>query len=270
MRSIIRWAGSKRLLVDRLRQGWPQDAKRYVEPFAGSASLFFALEPQEALLTDLNVDLITTYQAVRRDSSRVLECLRRMPSGSEAYYKVRAQSPTGLSSPERAARFLYLNRRCFNGLYRTNASGQFNVPYGPPKKPLQHFEESVLAAATQLRRATIRAQDFSRTVAEVRKGDFVYMDPPYAVDDRRIFREYLPGSFSRDDLERLSECLVEIDNRDAVFLLSYADSTEGRRLAGEWYKKTIVTRRHVAGFAGSRRSAREILVSNRPVKADIR
>lgn len=255
--------------MDRLAAHWPSDAKRYVEPFAGSASLFFTIDPPVALLSDLNTDLINAYQSLQRDSARVLECLRRIPEGETAYYRVRADRLTDASDTERAARFLYLNRRCFNGLYRTNSSGDFNVPYGPPKRPLLNFERDVASAALLLKRATIKSQDFGITIEETRVGDFVYMDPPYAVDDRRIFREYLPGSFSSRDLERLAEGLAKLDARGAIFLLSYADSKEGRELARGWNKKIIVTRRHVAGFAGDRRSAREYLISNRPLTAGV-
>ena len=143
------------------------------------------------------------------------------------------------------------------------------MPYGPPKRPLLNFERDVTSAALRLKKATIKPQDFGVTLDETRAGDFVYMDPPYAVDDRRIFREYLPGSFCREDLRRLADGLSSIDSKGAIFLLSYAESKEGRELAKGWHKKVIVTRRHVAGFASDRRSAREYLVSNRPVTAGV-
>jgi DNA adenine methylase len=266
VRSIIRWAGSKRQIVDRLAAHWPSDAKRYVEPFAGSASLFFAIDPPSALLSDLNQELVGTYQALRHDVGRVLECFRRLPVGETAYYRIRADPRADASDAERAARFLYLNRFCFNGLYRTNASGGFNVPYGPPRRPLLNFEREVASAADRLRQATVKAQDFALTLADTVAGDFVYIDPPYAVDDRRIFREYLPGSFSREDLGRLATGLSAMNRRGVTFLLSYAESKEGRELGRGWYQKIIVTRRHVAGFASDRRSAREYLISNRPIE----
>lgn len=263
MRSLIRWAGSKRLLVTKLARYWPPGAKRYVEPFVGSASLFFHMQPAVALLADLNSELITTYKALRRDPLRVLECFLRFPKGRSAYYRIRESSIPDASDAEVAARFLYLNRYCFNGLYRTNLAGKFNVPYGPPKRPLVDFQNHTLNAARRLRGTTLKNQDFRDTLAEVKQGDFVYMDPPYAVDDRRVFREYLPGSFTRADLDNLRSTLPAIDSKGAIFVLSYAECREGRYLASGWYSKRVVTRRHVAGFAGSRRSAREYLISNR-------
>jgi DNA adenine methylase len=237
-----------------------------VEPFAGSAALFFAVKPSAALLADLNEDLITTYKALKRDPLRVLECFARLPRGRAAYYRIRNSLNRDSSDAEIAAHFLYLNRYCFNGLYRTNLQGCFNVPYGPPKRPLIGFTSHVLEAARRLRTATLKSQDFEATLREAGPGDFVYIDPPYAVDDRRVFREYVAGSFTRADLERLSSSLRALDASGAVFLVSYAASREGRSLARDWFSKVIVTRRHVAGFAGDRRRAREYLITNRPLE----
>jgi DNA adenine methylase len=267
MQSCIRWAGSKRLLLPVLTSAYPRASSRYVEPFAGSAALFFALQPGDALLTDLNSHLINALRAIKASPSLVLEALRRLPTGSRAYYRVRASRDEDSSDVERAARFLYLNRYCFNGLYRTNAAGHFNTPYGPPKRPLRDFPTRVHEASLALAGATLKAQDFEITLAEVREGDFVYLDPPYAVDNRRIFREYLQGSFSRLDLRRLAAGLKAIDKRGATFLLSYARSKEARDLMKGWHSRAVRVRRHVAGFAAHRRSAWEVLVSNRPLPA---
>lgn len=266
MQSFLRWAGSKRLILPHLRQLVPESFNRYVEPFVGSACLFFDLEPTAAILSDLNAELIATYNAVKLDVDLVLECFRRLPAGEKNYYRIRALDPAQLAPAEAAARFLYLNRYCFNGLYRTNREGFFNVPYGPPVKPLSVFEARVRAGAALLKRAATNfSADFAAALKMVRKGDFVYLDPPYVVDDRRVFAEYLPGSFSRLDLDRLSACLDDLDDRGAVFLLSYAQSGEASRLARRWYSQVIRAQRNIAGFAGARRVAAEVVCSNRPL-----
>lgn len=267
MKSFVRWAGSKRSLLPELRSAFPAAGTfgRYVEPFAGSACLFFDRQPAHAILSDLNAELITTYRAVRRDASLVLEAFRRLRRGKSAYYQVRAISPASLADAELAGRFLYLNRFCFNGLYRTNLQGHFNVPYGPPKKPLTVFQDDVLAAAKILWHAEVLNCDFGQTLKLVERGDFVYLDPPYVLDERRVFAEYLPGSFSRDDLARLGEALAEIDRRGATFLLSYAASKEGEKLAKPWYNRRVWTRRNIAGFTGARRGDFELLASNKPI-----
>lgn len=262
MKSILRWAGSKRLLLHELAGYWPANATRYIEPFAGSACLFFHLEPPSALITDLNSELIATYRAIRRDPELVLEAFRRLPLGENAYYSIRKQNPCLLSPMEAAARFLYLNRYCFNGLFRTNSSGIFNVPYGPPRRPLTKFEDRVREAARLLKRAEFRAGDFEKTLDEVQRGDFVYLDPPYAVNETRVFSDYLAVSFSMKDLDRLDDTLDRIHAVGARFLLSYADSKEARKLARKWTVKHVNSRRNIAGFVGARRLAEELLVTN--------
>jgi DNA adenine methylase len=267
MNSIVRWAGSKRSLLPELRAAFPKQGtfRRYVEPFAGSACLFFDRQPDQAILADLNAELVAAYRAIRRDPHLVVDAFRRLPRGEKAYYRVRAINPMTLSDPELAGRFLYLNRYCFNGLYRTNLQGRFNVPYGPPKKPLSVFESNVIAAAKVLRNADLFTCDFEQTVERVEKGDFVYLDPPYVVDDRRVFAEYLPGSFSKSDLERLTDALADIDRRGATFLLSYADCREARHLVKQWRHRRVMTRRNIAGFSGARRRSYEVLASNKGI-----
>lgn len=265
MKSFVRWAGSKRPLLPELRKRVPTEFGTYIEPFAGSACLFFDLQPRRAILSDLNAELIGTYRAVRRDASLVVEAFRRIRRGERAYYSVRAINPHSLAETERAARFLYLNRFCFNGLYRTNVAGRFNVPYGPPTKPLTRFEADVVAAGKILASADLISGDFSRTIDVVERGDFVYIDPPYVLDERRVFNEYLPGSFTSADLERLAAVLQEIDSRGATFLLSYTDSVEARNLVRQWQYTRVWTRRNIAGFADHRRGDHELLASNRPI-----
>lgn len=267
MVSFVRWAGSKRLLLPRLKRLAPAGAyERYVEPFAGSAALFFALEPRRALLSDINKELIDMYRAVRSDVELVLEGFRRLPRGKESYYGIRASHQPLAPPVERAARFLYLNRYCFNGLYRTNKAGLFNVPYGPPKQPLVDFGRRLRDGAKTLSGATLVSLDFQQVIDRVESGDFVYLDPPYATDERRIFREYLPGSFSTVDLPRLRAGLKTIDNAGATFVLSYEVSGEGKELIGDWYHRVVSTRRNVAGFVGHRRSALEVIISNQPIE----
>ena len=263
VRSFLRWAGSKRRLGDELAAYWPASVSRYVEPFGGSACLFFHLEPARALISDLNAELIAMYQALQLDTELVLESFRRLRRGKKAYYAVRKCDPMSLCSVEAAARFLYLNRYCFNGLFRTNQRGTFNVPYGPPKKTLKAFEDRVRAAATLLRNAELRSCDFGDVLRDVRRGDFVYLDPPYAVSERRkIFSDYLPDSFSAKDIARLSDGLDHIDRSGASFLLSYSNSPEVSDFKQRWTVRTISSRRNIAGFVGARKITSEILITN--------
>jgi DNA adenine methylase len=258
---LLRWAGSKRQHVPFLRQCWADgNYTRYIEPFAGSAAVFFAVAPRRAILGDINRELIGTYRAVRRAPEAVYRRLIRFATGEDAYYKVRSMRPT--TTVSNAARFVYLNRFCFNGLYRTNTDGAFNVPYGAPKTLNVPDQTQFGECASLLRRARLRPVDFRQLLAEVKKGDFVYLDPPYAISRRRVFIQYARKHFSTDDLADLSNWLDEIDRRKAFFILSYADSGEARALFRGWKRRRFAVRRNVAGFSNARRNHYELFVSN--------
>lgn len=262
-RPFLRWAGSKRQHVPFLREYWcPDGHKRYVEPFAGSAALFFAVAPLRAVLGDLNEDLIRTFRAVRRAPDAVYRALTRFPRGRASYYRVREMAREKLGDATMAARFVYLNRFCFNGLYRTNAQGEFNVPYGAPKNGNVPDLAQLRACGRLLSRARLLNADFRRTLAMVDAGDFVYLDPPYAVSRRRVFVEYGRSPFSTSDLADLAGWLEEIHRRGAVFIVSYADSHEARRLFKGWRRRRFAVRRNVAGFSAARRNHYELFLSN--------
>jgi len=262
---ILRWAGSKRKLIGRLESYWdPSHHRRYIEPFAGSACLFFTLCPAHAILGDSNRALIDLYRAVRSSPKPLFDRLIRIDRNADTYYRWRAKDPTEGGAASRALRFLYLNRNCFNGIYRTNANGDFNVPFGG--KNLGRLgalaREDFMRAAKLLQRARFVAGDFSRTLALAKRGDFVYLDPPFAVTSRRVFTQYGGKTFDGSDIERLAQELRRLDRLGADFLVSYADCAEARQLAMEWNATKLFVRRNVAGFSGHRRMASEWLISN--------
>jgi DNA adenine methylase len=262
MLPFLRWAGSKRLLLPKLRPYVPSKFGRYIEPFAGSACLFFDIEPERAVLGDLNPELVCALRSVQRDPSLVIESLRRLPVGEKAYYLVRRRDPASLAIGEVAARFIYLNHYCFNGIFRTSTAGKFNVPYGPPKSGAPIDEDHLVGASRLLRRSIILHADFEETLAQAETGDFAYLDPPFAVSGRRVFAQYGPNSFSSTDLPRLVKTLENLDRRGVTFVVSYADSREAREWLMSWRAKRVRTRRNIAGFAGNRRSSYELVVTN--------
>jgi len=180
------------------------------------------------------------------------------------YYRWRAKDFAPEDVEARALRFLYLNRNCFNGIYRTNLDGGFNVPFGGKAgKPVGALgRDDFMRAAAHLRRARLVAGDFTRTLALAKKGDFVYLDPPFAVSSRRVFTQYGEKAFDTSDVDRLAKELRRLNNLGAEFLVSYADCTEARLLAAEWSATKLFVRRNVAGFSGHRRTAGEWLISN--------
>jgi DNA adenine methylase len=260
---FLRWAGSKRKLVPKLVPYWGEGYARYVEPFVGSAALFYAVRPQKALLSDVNAELIESLTAIRDHPLAVHRRATSFPRTAQHYYKLRAIEPKSLAPVDRAARFVYLNRFCFNGLYRTNRFGQFNVPYAPTKTGALPSWEQFSAAARMLRSAQLHCGDFEAVLLDgVRAGDFVYLDPPYAVANRRIFRQYGPQTFGLDDLQRLGRVIEEIDKRRATFVLSYAFCREAKDVFKGWITKRVYTQRNISGFAKHRRTAAELIVTN--------
>ena len=257
---LIRWAGSKRKLLPLLRELSPASYDRYVEPFCGSASLFFELPNQPALLSDINHDLINALKEIQSNPllrSKLVE----IPATKEEYYRMRAIDPSSLSQSERAIRFLYLNRYCFNGVYRTNKKGQFNVPIGTrtgefPKQSVFDF------ARGKLREVDLKVADYKETLTQLREGDFAYIDPPYSKSGR-FTGEYGVGSFDSSELPEFFEILDDLDSKGIKFLFSYraCDGTI-KQLSSRYSVKEIPVKRHISGFKKNWDVAKEILVRN--------
>jgi len=220
--------------------------------------------PASAILGDINEALMDTYRVVRDEPESLFRRLTRIPRDANTYYRWREKDPVSLDVQTRALRFVYLNRNCFNGIYRTNIAGGFNVPFGGKRGlPIGKLaKDDLMGCAKLLKRATLITGDYRVTLAHVKQGDFVYLDPPYATDSRRVFREYGAKTFQTDDVSTLADELRRLDRIGAQFLVSYADSREARRLAADWNSVRLFVRRNVAGFVDHRRKAGEWLVSN--------
>lgn len=263
MRSLVRWAGSKKKLLPKLSAYWDKPYQRYLEAFAGSASLYFHLTPEKALLNDLNSELMEAYGVLRNQPDEIYTAIIAIERSEEAYYLERSKVVAELSSFERAVRFFYLNRLCFNGIFRTNSQGGFNVPYGGEKSGAFPILEEWRAASALLARADLFNMDFEEfLITNARSGDFVYLDPPYAVSNRRIFRQYSAQTFGLGDVDRLSAVLDELNSRGCDFVVSYAKSPETKRIAGQWNIKQTLAQRNVAGFSEHRRRAVEVFMTN--------
>ena len=263
--TFLRWAGSKKRLFPKILPYWGNGFQRYIEPFMGSAALFFRLNPTTAILSDINSELVETFCAVRDHPKAVYNRLLKIPLGKESYYLIRNKDCSQIPLIDRAARFIFLNRFCFNGLYRTNLSGKFNVPYASSRTGNLPTLIELYSASKALSCADIKKRDFEEIIQEVQFGDFVYMDPPFAVKNRRIFCQYGPDSFGINDLKRLSSALSEIDRRGATFLVSYALCSESLQVFENWNVKRVLTQRSIAGFSENRKNAFEVLVSNQNI-----
>lgn len=262
MTPILRWAGSKRYLAKYLLPQFPQIIHRYIEPFCGSASLFFLSEPASSILSDINSELINALELIKSRNKSVMEKYESLPDDREIYYLVRSLEPQALTKTERAARFLYLNRLCFNGLYRTNKSGQFNVPYSGQRNSKLLSREEISDASRLLNSCELRNDDFKTTISRTKKGDFLYVDPPYASKEHNEFCEYDASSFGLQDIQDLWVELNAADKRGVKFMLSYTECAEISKFSNRWNSTTIQVRRNIAGFAGHRKMAAEVFIKN--------
>ena len=220
---FLRWPGGKRWLSGVLREIASQvPYSRYVEPFLGGGSTFFALNPGRALLSDVNANLIQVYRAVRESPDEVERALERIPLGESAYYTVRGKAPR--TDVNRAAQFIYLNRTSFSGIYRVNALGRFNVPYGGDRIPSDLIARKILTrASTRLSTATLCVCDFGQTIKMCGRGDFVYCDPTYTVShNNNGFIRYNESNFAWSDQARLRGYATSAARRGASVLISNA------------------------------------------------
>ncbi len=264
---FLRWAGSKQQLVPVLSRYWDSTYNRYIEPFVGSGALFFNISPSFAILGDINKELILTYRQVKNNLEEVIDALKGLRVNQKNYLHQRSIQPSTLTPAKRAARFIFLNRFSFNGIYRTNNSGQFNVPYngGEGKIP---SAELLGQCSRALRTTSFRTSSFENTLEEVKSGDFVYIDPPYRTNGKRTFNEYDASLFSQDQLHLLREWMLRLYQKNIPFLVSYAESEEGSYLSKGFYSEIVSVRRNIAGFAANRRHANELLISNIRPKAE--
>lgn len=258
--SPLRWAGSKRDLIPELLR-WLPGGGRYVEPFAGSACLFFERQPASAVLADANAELMGAYVALRAKPEDVADRVWQWATDRDTYYEVRALDPELLEPETRAARFIYLNRLCFNGVYRTNRQGHFNVPYGsrPGAMPSR---DRFRAAGRRLAAAQLRCGDFDATTHDVRAGDVVYLDPPYTQRPEAAYGLYGYGSFTALDLPRFASTCRRLDATGAAVVVSYADTPEIRELLADWRVVELSARARVAARTDRRHKRQELLLLN--------
>jgi DNA adenine methylase len=269
---FLKWAGGKRQLLPRILHFVPDRIDTYYEPFLGGGALFFALAQRDAfrsaILADANAELIACYEAVRDDVDAVIGALRgrRYRNDPASYYRVRALDPTTLSKPERAARVIYLNRCGFNGLYRVNSDGRFNVPFGRYRRPKICDEPRLRAAARALAKAKIVCADFESLLARPREKDFVYLDPPYVpVSRTSSFTAYAAADFGPAEQQRLAGALRDLAQRGVPALLSNSDCRTTRDLYDGLDFEVVRARRAINSVAKRRGPVGELLVQSRLV-----
>lgn len=262
MKPFIKWAGGKRWLVEHQLLDKPVISGKYIEPFLGGAAMYFHLRPDNSILSDLNPRLIQTYQAVRDEPLLVQEALRlhHERHRKDYYYQVRDKVYNTLA--DKAAQFLYLNRTCWNGLYRENLSGKFNVPIGT-KSQVYDPEEDFFAVSALLKSSELLCCDFEVAIEKAEKGDFVFCDPPYTTAHNfNGFVKYNQQIFSWNDQIRLRDAAKRAVRRGAVVMVTNADHPSLHTLYEGAEKIDIVERASViSGTTKGRRMTSEILVT---------
>jgi DNA adenine methylase len=272
-RPFLKWVGGKGQLLPQLSAAIGQLGAfgRYHEPFLGGGALFFALARErrlarEAFLSDINPNLVDAYLAIQHDVDALVErLLAHKREHCEAhYYRVREHVPQALV--DRAARIIYLNKTCFNGLYRENSKGKFNVPFGRYVNPGICDEENLRAVAHVLRNVEVRARGFESAIADVRAGDFVYCDPPYVpVSATSYFTSYSRGGFDATHQEQLAREITSLAERGAHVMLSNSATELTSQLYRDFHVTPVLARRSVNSRTDRRGEVREMLVTTFPV-----
>jgi DNA adenine methylase len=258
---VLKWAGGKQALAEKLIRFFPDHFASYYEPFIGGASVLLTLQPAKAVVGDLNDWLLDAYVAIRTDFTRVAKLLDRMVNTREEYERIRTISPDSLDLYQRAAHLIYLNKTCFRGLFRVNQKGQFNVPYGAYDR--RYYDPDNLAAvAGCLRDVEIRYTDFELCLSGATPDDFVYLDPPYYKQGGYSdFDRYTKWKFRENDHIRLAAVCRELDERGVRWAVSNSDTDLVRSLFDGYTMHLIANRREINLNSGDR-DIHELLITN--------
>ena len=229
---FVKWVGGKRQLLKQFRkmnlyppENFDPKNSRYFEPFVGGGAVFFDLLPEEGFLSDLNRELVITYNVIKNDLEKLITSLKKHRTDKKYFLKIRAQNLNKLSDVTVASRFIFLNRTCFNGMYRVNSNGGFNVPFGKYSNPLICDEDNLRKVSKALQNIDIKHQDYKEVFKKAKKGDFIYFDPPYyPVSKTAFFTSYTVESFLDKEQTELRDTFVKLHKRGCFVMLSNSDT----------------------------------------------
>ena len=267
---FLKWVGGKRQLINELKKHLPNDYNRYFEPFIGGGALFFSLEPENAFISDLNCELINTYKVVKDNVEDLIKELLKYKNEKEFYYKIREldrdlSGYNKLSPIQKAARFIYLNKTCYNGLYRVNKNGQFNVPFGKYKNPKICDIENLKKCSQILKNniIDIKCGDFSIILDYVRPKDFVYFDPPYVpLNNTSNFTSYTSDGFGAETQCKLEQVCKELTNEGVFWMLSNSYTEFILELYKNYNIHIVHAKRSINCRGNSRGKIKEVIITN--------
>lgn len=266
---FLKWVGGKRQLMPTIKDLVPNRYSKYYEPFIGGGALFFNLQPKNAVINDFNKELINVYQTIKDYPEDLIKDLKTHKNESEYFYKVRSidrdSTFINLSNIKKASRVIFLNKTCYNGLYRVNSAGEFNSPFGKYKNPNIVNETTIRAVSKYLNNnnITILNTDFEESLVGIRKGAFVYFDPPYhPVSESSNFTGYVQGGFGTDEQIRLKELCDKLNERGVKFLLSNSATQYIEELYDEYTIEYVKANRSINSNAEGRGEIDEVLIRN--------
>lgn len=270
---IVKWAGGKRQIIDKLIERIPQIYNNYFEPFIGGGALLFELMPKNAVINDINQELLAIYKCLANEEwfNLMINDLEghEKNHSEDYYYKIREmdRKPNFENLPiwKRASRTIYLNKSCFNGLYRVNSKGYFNVPSGKKEKVQTYDKENIIKLHNYFmnENVTILEGDFVKAVKEAKKGDFVYFDPPYdSFEDKKSFTSYTKYNFSKEDQKRLSEVFKELANKGVYVMLSNHNTKYINELYEGFNINIVSAKRMISADSSGRGNVEEVIITN--------
>lgn len=266
---ILKWAGGKRQLMPELLKSVPEHFNTYFEPFVGGAALLFSLYSQrrlrKAIISDVNEDLYKLYSVIKKDPHGLAREMERMAfqNNSEDYYRARDRFNSTSDIMEKSAILIYLNRHCFNGLYRVNSRNQFNVPFGRYSNPEIPSESVIMDLSVVFKSCTILNSDFEEAVMDATEGDFVYFDPPYIpLSKTASFTDYTSKGFSMKDQERLLKTFQKLNDKGVMVMESNSDTPIIKDMYSQFFMRTVNARRSINSIGMKRKGGTEVIITN--------
>ncbi|MCK5589226.1 MAG: DNA adenine methylase [Candidatus Pacebacteria bacterium] len=278
---FVKWVGGKRQLLKQFKKlelyppeeiGFDSSKNTYFEPFVGGGAVFLDTLPEKAILSDMNEELVITYNVIKTNLKKLIFKLKihKKNNSKEYFLKIRSQQINKLSNISIAARFIYLNRTCFNGMYRVNKSGGFNVPYGKYDNPLIVDEDNLKKISKSLQKVKILHQDYKKTIEKAKKGDFIYFDPPYApLNPTSSFTAYTKDGFGEQQQIELRDTFYKLHKKGCFVMLSNSNSEFINKIYGELENKDkkikiteVDANRMINSKASGRGKIKEVLVTN--------
>lgn len=267
---VLKWVGGKRQLLPEIKKRVPKGYKTYYEPFLGGGAVLFELQPKKAIVNDLNTELINVYEIIKTSPNELIEELKKFSNDEETFYNIRnidrdKNKFQQLSNIEKAARIIYLNKTCFNGLYRVNSSGEFNSPFGRYKNPNIVNAKTIQAVSKYFNTAdiTFKNEDFEESIKDIPKGSFVYLDPPYdPVSKTSNFTGYNKGGFGDEEQIRIKNMCDRLNENGIKFLLSNSATSFIKELYKDYTIDIVCAKRSINSKADKRGEIEEVLIRN--------